>query len=466
MGRRHLLSTGGARAVVAIVAVAAAGWAAACALPPSGALDRAGAEEGHRDLFCADCHAGPLVDRRIAQADEATCTASGCHTDGGPAVVELGSVVFDHRDHAGDSVAAMGCSGCHTHATDESPLVAEVDACSFCHLIEQSAGSAGECRLCHQNLEHVGVTSQGVDVPHGDLPSVEGGCVRCHYDVTEPPVEVSVLRCGSCHADVEAVVADGVGPDLHDTHTTASCISCHEKGQHRIRAMSSAVVLQCVDCHRQEHDVAVTADFPDAVTCNQCHTGAHEPQQRMVLGLVEGLDAPYPSQKFLDGLTCRSCHQAAPSSDPAVPVRGQVATCADCHRSEYRTVERWWREGTGQRLSRASAYARTAGARLGDAPTSDAAAELDEANRLLQLVDTAGGVHNLSLAHRLLETAGEHVTRAYAAAGLSAPPAPDLGRAPRVGLCSYCHYRVDDPWEFQEMSGPFHRDALRASGGG
>lgn len=466
MGRRHLLTAGAARLGAAALVAAALGGVAACVSPPAGAFARVDAEEGHRTLVCADCHAGPLSDRGLAQADEATCTASGCHTDGGPAEVILGSVAFAHRGHGGDSVAVMECSGCHTHPTPEAALVAEVDACSFCHLSEQAAGSTGECRLCHQNLEHAGLTSQGVSVPHDGLPWIDGGCVRCHYDVTEPPVAVSPLRCGACHDDVEAAVDDGAGLDLHVSHASSSCIACHDEGQHRIRALSSSVSLQCADCHREEHEVAVTTGFPDAATCNRCHVGAHEPQQRMVLGLVDDLDAPDPSQKFLDGLTCRSCHQAAPASDPAVPVRGRVQTCVECHRSEYATVERWWREGTAQRVALAAAYARTATSRVGADAGADARAALDEADRLIQLVDTAGAVHNLTLAHRLLETATERVAQAYVAAGRTAPSVPDLGREPNMGLCSYCHYRTNDPWVFQEMSGPFHRDVLRLSGGG
>lgn len=468
MGRRRMLTGSPGRVVRALGLVFATGLAAACAAPPGEApTARLDARDGHGDLACADCHDGPLADREMAQAPEATCTASGCHTDGGPRVVELASVVFEHRAHGGDSVAAMGCAGCHTHADGDvrAPLTAEVDACSFCHLSEQAAGAAGECRLCHENLEHAGLTSQGVDVPHDDLPWVDGGCVRCHYDVTEPPVDVSLLRCGSCHTDLEEIVAHGIGEDLHDSHTSASCISCHGDGSHRIRAMSSAVDLACVDCHREVHDVAVTPAFPDPVTCNRCHGEAHQAQQRLVLGLVDDLEAPFPSEKFMSGLTCRSCHRPESGAALDAAVHADVGACVACHRTEYASVERWWRDGTRDRQRLADAYLDAAERRFGSGAGPDARGELDAATRMLAAVREAGAVHNLPLSHRLLDEATERVARAYTIEGRGVPRTPDFGREPRMGLCSYCHYRTNDPWVFQEMSGPFHRDVLRLSGG-
>ena len=42
-----------------------------------------------------------------------------------------------------------------------------------------------------------------------------------------------------------------------------------------------------------------------------------------------------------------------------------------------------------------------------------------------------------------------------------APPAPPaLGRSPRQGLCSYCHYRTDEPGLSESMSDAFHREVM------
>ena len=75
---------------------------------------------------------------------------------------------------------------------------------------------------------------------------------------------------------------------------------------------------------------------------------------------------------------------------------------------------------------------------------------LDSAEAKISLVADAGGHHNLLLAHRLLNEAWEGIARAYEGAGRPVPGSPALGREPSMGLCSYCHYRVDDPWVFED----------------
>ncbi len=457
-GRPYLL-------LAALTAGALAAGALGCFAPESASVARS-VDDPHRDVACAECHDGPLSDRRMPQVTSGTCTTSGCHSDGGPRVVELASVAFEHRDHGADSVAPMGCAGCHTHSDPSAPLVAAVDACSFCHIGRQAAGRTGECRLCHTDPEHAPLTSQRVAIPHDQLSWLDGGCVRCHYDVTEPLPTVSTLRCAACHTDVDAVVPAGTGPgpELHESHTSASCVSCHENGAHEIRAMSSVVQLACVDCHAEVHDVGVSAGFPTPETCNHCHADSHAAQQRLVLGLAAGVEGAFPSEKFVTGLTCRSCHQAPAGADPTVAVVGNPESCVTCHRREYATVERWWREGSATRLRRVEAALDAARARLRDTGEAPALA-LAQADQSVTLVREAGAVHNLAFAHRLLEGALERVSEAYTAADRSPPATPDLGRRPSQGVCTYCHFRADDPWVFQDMSGPFHRDVMRLEAG-
>jgi predicted CXXCH cytochrome family protein len=418
-------------------------------------------DDPHRDIACSTCHAGPLVDAATwAAVPPQTCTASGCHTEEGPRRVRLGSVEFLHRGHAGDSVVAMSCAGCHLHESGSEPLRAGVDSCSLCHLSQQSAGLAGECRTCHVQPRHVALASQGAEIPHQGLPWIEGGCIRCHFDVTEPPVEVPLAKCAGCHLDLDRAVARGIGEDLHGTHTGVSCVNCHEEGTHRIRAMSSAVDLRCVDCHAREHDVQLTGDFPAAATCNDCHGEVHQAQQRLMLGLVEGLAAPAPSEKFMDGLTCGSCHQQSGARDPDLALSGSAESCVGCHRAEYRTILQWWRTGGQVRVARTATFVDGGVARLATADDSLGMA-LAEAQAWVTLVREAGALHNLPLAHQLLQEASDRVAAAYRVRGLGMPAPPALGRQPRMGLCTYCHYRPDDPWLFQEMSGSFHRDVLR-----
>lgn len=461
MGRRILLT---GRALVLLAA-----WG--CTSPDTFRISGEGGDP-HAGYTCAACHEFTLgsetriAAERLVSPDSATtrapapevrCTNSGCHEDAGPREVSFRSVTFQHRAHGGDTVVVMSCAGCHGHDSGGEPLTASVDACSLCHLGEQSAGNRGECRTCHTNLEHAGTTSQGLSVPHEGLPWIEGGCVRCHYDVTVVPTGVSVLSCRVCHDD-EAVVAQGIGEDLHGSHTGVGCTSCHEGETHHIQAMSTSIVLDCSQCHREVHDVAVTTTFPEVETCNACHAGSHAAQQRMVLGLLPGVESPQPSEKFLDGLTCRSCHVAAQGTDPAVAVNGSDQGCEQCHRTEYGEVLRWWTQGADARIRMVGSALDRARTVLQGAP--DAMVRLDSARVLVTLVQEGRATHNLHLAHRLLVQASDQINQAYLDARRSPPAPPELGREPRMGLCSYCHYRVNDPWLFEEMSGDFHREVM------
>lgn len=79
---------------------------------------------------------------------------------------------------------------------------------------------------------------------------------------------------------------------------------------------------------------------------------------------------------------------------------------------------------------------------------------------MVGLVEEAGGHHNLELSDRLMRQAVSRAREAYQVAGQPAPAPPNLGRAPHSGMCSYCHYRADDPWDFGAMDDDFHRSAL------
>lgn len=440
----------------ALLIAAVAGALVACAPAQEETM------EAHAELSCAACHQGPSGQRGRATVPVTACAE--CHEDGGPARVSVGTVTFQHRDHTDGGEIEATCAGCHTHELGEDPLVATVDACALCH-IGQVAGSRGEeCRVCHQTPDHAALTSQGVVVSHAALPWVETGCVRCHYDVADPPTTVVQSECRHCHTDLEALNQAGVGRDLHPIHEGLSCVSCHAAGTHHVRGMSSAVDLVCADCHRVAHEVPLrTATTPtpssSLTLCAACHGEVHQAQQQLLLGLVPGQPAA-PSGKFLAGITCRSCHvPTAETTDPSVPIRGQASACADCHEQDYTRVLDWWIEGTRSRLASTADYVDRGTAVLGEREDS-IGQMVREAGTLVDLVADAGGQHNLELSDRLLRRAAEQVRAAYLAAGLRAPPPPDLGRVPHMGLCTYCHYGPSEPWDMERMSDEFHRRAM------
>ena len=418
------------------------------------AAEEAGAP--HADLTCAECHTGPEGERGRATVPESACLE--CHEDAGPAEVELATVTFPHRNHTDESEIEATCAACHTHETGEAPLVTTVDGCALCHLGQIQTAEAQECRLCHQQPDHSQLTAQGVAISHSQLPWLEIGCVRCHYDVAEARTEVSGLTCSECHEDMAVLNERAVGRDLHPIHEGLTCTACHEEDLHEVQEISSAVELVCSDCHLAAHElVADSTQWLASAVCAGCHTGVHAPQQRLVLGIRPGGDVT-PSEKFLAGITCRSCHipPEAPVGPTMEPVRGQATSCAGCHEDEYVQVLDWWIEGVEARLETTSAYVARASREVG-AHSDSAAALVSLAGEMLELVEDAGGQHNLELSDRMMREAVDRAAMAYRLAGRTAPTQPNLGRTPHAGLCSYCHYSPDEPWDFESMPEDFHQ---------
>lgn len=434
---------------------------AALACEPAPPTRAAG--DPHAAMACAQCHNGDLADRAQASVPPESCASAGCH-ETVPDVVTLATVRFTHLNHGATETPHAECSGCHTHAAGGEPLRAGADACGLCHE-EALAGVQGEdCRLCHATPDHVGMTSQGVAIPHDGLPWIEGGCLRCHFAVARPAHEVPLGRCAACHDDVEAVTAAGIGQDLHPGHAGVYCGSCHERDNHRIEAMSSAVDLDCGACHAEEHGVDVDHAWLDAATCNTCHGGVHAGPQQVLLGILPDAEAALPSQHFMDGVTCASCHIPPDDPEPGA-LSGTAQACVQCHRSEYTRVLDWWNQGIDERIRLVDRYLSGAeGAVAGRAVEDPAAQAAARARRMLETIRTSGGQHNLPLAHRTFEDALAGAREAYRLAGLGAPPAPDLGRAPRQGICAFCHYRLGGPGFSETMDDAFHREVLRPRG--
>jgi hypothetical protein len=424
----------------------------------------------HAAIACVGCHNGGRADVGREAVPRASCTAAGCHEDGGPRLVQLATATFEHRAHGADADIVPSCAGCHTHPDGGIPLRASVDACALCHLSDVTGDEQQTCQSCHRESRHVSLTSAGIPVPHSNLPWVEIGCIRCHYDVADPPTEVSVGRCAECHRDVREATRRGVGLDLHPSHDGLTCTACHAAGTHHVRAVSSAVSLVCSDCHTSAHEVALAPweggealGWRSSWTCSDCHAHVHRPQQQLLLGILPGVaEQTMASQKFLAGMTCRSCHiPPAPGfPTPAEPIRGQAAACASCHGPEYRDVLHWWIEGSETRLRRAGGYVAAARRDLAGSPSDSARVLLASASAMLTLVAEAGGQHNLELADRLFRESVRRTQAAYRAAGRTPPPAPVLGTAPHAGLCSGCHY-ADGPWDVRQMPADFHERVVR-----
>ncbi|MGD8321767.1 MAG: cytochrome c3 family protein [Gemmatimonadota bacterium] len=414
----------------------------------------------HASLACTECHDGGLADRGLAAVPSATCGRSGCHDKNLPDKVTIQTVSFDHTNHGASGSPPAGCAGCHTHSAGGQPITAGPETCGLCHADELSGARGEDCRLCHQSLNHTGMTSQGVAIPHEGLPWIEGGCLRCHYAVSKPVHEVSLTRCAQCHDDVQAATARGIGEDLHPAHAGNSCGSCHEEDNHRIEAMSSAVDLDCAACHKDAHGVNVDHGWLETRTCDACHGSEHQGPQRLLLGILPDTSVATPSDHFMDGLTCRSCHLPGSGSADAARVGSSVA-CVQCHRSEYATVLRWWNQGIAERTRMVDRYLAGAEEAVEGRDTTDAGVRATRrARSLLELVRAGGGQHNLPLTHRIFQDVVAGASQAYRSVGRVAPSPPQLGRAPRQGICSYCHYTLPEPGFSENMDDAFHREVL------
>ncbi len=427
------------------------------AAAPAASAQRA---DPHADLACRACHQGPAGERGRATVPSSSCQASGCHEAGGPPEVRLATVEFRHRNHGEGGPVEATCAGCHTHDAGGEPLEPSVDACTLCHLSQVSSRAPEDCRVCHQRPNHSRFTSQGVVVSHSELPWMEIGCVRCHYDVSEANTDVASARCRECHTDIAALNQKAVGRDLHPLHSGVTCNSCHEKHMHRVAAMSSAVDLICSDCHTSEHGVKLNGpgQWPESSVCSACHQGVHAAQQQLILGVSPEGDV-VPSAKFLAGVTCRSCHIPT-AADSVGPYRGEAQACALCHEKEYTQVLGWWTSGVESRLGAAQRYLRQAEQALPDPPDS-ARALLATARADVDLVARAGGEHNLELSDRLVRNAVARAQEAYAVSGRTPPSPPAMGPVPHVGLCSYCHYSTSQPLDIRSMPDAFHQRVLR-----
>jgi hypothetical protein len=437
----------------------AAGRSTATGSNPAAAVSRAA--NPHSKLACAACHRGASADRGHDAVPGSACEASGCQADGGPTEATIGSVTFQHQHHGHDQPVQASCAGCHTHDAGNEPLKPSVDACALCHLSQVQSASAEDCRLCHQKSDHVEHTSQGVPIPHSSLPWIETGCVRCHYDVAKPPVAVPMSRCSQCHTDLEQLTREGIGEDLHPAHTGIVCTACHDSGTHTVQAMSSAVDLVCANCHEIAHGRRIGSSEAVSRTCDACHGTVHRAEQELFLGVLPGIKEALPSAKFLAGLTCRSCHVPPASGEPsATPVRATAQACAGCHPPQYEIVLSWWRQGLQQKQKEAATYVAAAARTLAGARSDSVAKLLGSADTMLGLVRRAGGEHNLELSDRIFRWSVERAQTAYALAGKTAPPPPEFGIEPHAGLCSYCHYRANEPWDFSRMSQKLHADIM------
>ncbi len=284
-------------------------------------------EDKHRDVACAQCHAG----QRYAE------TPTECHS--------CHNVNDVHSGRYGDD-----CAQCHSvagwdelqfnHDVDtEFRLVARhrdvlCDTCHRGHLFDDELGS--ECIDCHKADDH-----------HSGRNGEK--CADCHDERgwSEPEFDHDAdttfkltgghkeLTCESCHKG-----------NVYDEELSGRCISCHAIDDVHKGALGS----KCSECHRTarwdafsfnhdtDTDFALRGKHVD-LGCNDCHDGGdtRAPLETTCNACHEKDDIHAGQQ----GEDCAQCHNERGWGDEVLfdhdltrfPLIGQhsAAPCEECH---------------------------------------------------------------------------------------------------------------------------------------
>lgn len=422
---------------------------AACTGEDAPAPADSGAADPHAQIACRRCHTPSTLPSYAGAVPANACASAGCHDHEGPGIVTVHEVQVDHGLHLSEDVG-MECSSCHAHDAGKEPLAVSFSSCAVCHQDDMVAAT-GDCTRCHNHPTDVVQSRLGVEIPHARLPSLGLECRNCHFDVLAAARPIPPERCSTCHetrGSIDLFEADG--EQIHDVHSAVGCQRCHESSAHWLTAMKQALELDCRSCHPDTGSLAAIGCDMDR-DCLACHEGVHADQQRWLLGLVD-VQTSHAADKFLDGLSCRSCHSRWETRETS----GRVArvtsdSCLDCHVTEMRPVFSWWKSGIEQRTALVRQELETASKQLAKSR------DLDRAEALLADVATDRGFHNPVLTHDALVEAQAAIRAAYASASLPEPSFANLGAAPERGLCSSCHYDPSQETSLENMDDALHQ---------
>ncbi len=308
-------------------------------------------ESSHADVDCHACHMpvgfGGKLDRSYqaivstwrymwgshdnlprAEIDDQNCLQSGCHDDRliqGTIEYEKG-ILFDHADHMGEEVRGMtlGCTSCHSQIVQGSHMEVTRETCYLCHFKNLPRGEAIAGCSCHGAPEDL-VVHGGFEFKHAQYLTLGVRCQECHIDVAEGNGEVPRAICMTCHnARLEAYEDEAFIHRKHVEEHDVDCASCHESITHR--------------------DVKLVRSLE--TTCTGCHSGSHNPQRDMFMGIgALGVD-PYPSVMFKAQVGCEGCHRGENTTGE---VGERIATasgeaCVMCHGRGFDNVLTGWKE--------------------------------------------------------------------------------------------------------------------------
>ncbi len=300
-------------------------------------------------ISCLRCHANVEAGERIAHLPEdASCTASGCHTKPhdarscagchltpgkAEALIEAKEHLrFDHKRHL-TGKAQGNCMRCHVGVADGDGKMRPVMATCFkCHGAEQNART---CDACHKNLEIEGTLPQSHLAHEGDWLRDHGTRAASSGDLCETCH--SQASCARCHGQTAPAIpaklafADPFRASVHRAGFAArhsleahadpgACTTCHQPDR-------------CIQCHAARGFAGEQRTSPhppgwvgltasenlhgrearrDPVACASCHGGAGEAMCAKChsVGGPGGTVHPpgWSSDRPLSSMPCRLCH--------------------------------------------------------------------------------------------------------------------------------------------------------------
>jgi hypothetical protein len=316
-----------------------------------------GKADTFRAFDCLGCHTAPATTPRHAMVAGfvfASPSCYACHprgtattgtaSDGGSNSNHAAFFPIDASAKHAFGVVATSCADCHADATDRTKI-----DCSRCHvqplmeakhtLVGGFVFTAGDglktsalCLRCHADAQ---VNRVGAHAPfniapparHSVAQGTNGDCLLCHASArSDKPFGADFTKkdCAGCHTEQKDKIVSRHGPVDGFAPDTASCLSCHPKGEAAAPPAAHAgifpigaaskhafgtVAKSCGDCHASATDRKV-------IDCTGCHNDVSaatsiSSKHTTVGGFTFTASAPVPTSA-----QCLRCH-----ADAVVPVR-------------------------------------------------------------------------------------------------------------------------------------------------
>ncbi len=259
-------------------------------------------ESRHKNISCADCHAGPglggwlaakaggvsqlwvhfsadsIDDIEVREDQRHTIDANcqRCHS-GLARVGERFGLGVSHRQHLDKGLLCVTChNGSFTHPERHGPPTAEVDGPAEA----TKSGDGAEKEDGEQDDAGKEATDAPTVDPHaaGDLEGERfvdvDACYECHDGETQVADVVAFsaadeTHCQKCHPDADQALAHGA---RHPSSAKRKpCLDCHEATSGQSHFTVGKVAPMCDKCHTREEHASTHTPYSQG-ECDECHS--------------------------------------------------------------------------------------------------------------------------------------------------------------------------------------------------